>query len=631
MLEYMRRKAQSTYIQATMLIIIVVFVFWGVGTNRGNGQRAVVTVNGDAVSLAEYQQTYDQAVKRVRDQLGGNLPPGMLKNMGLKEKVISELTQRLLLRQAAYRMGIMVTDDEVRDKIAGMEAFKNNGTFDPEWYRQILASSRISATRFEAGIKNDILTGKLMDFISAFAEVADSELKERFDFQFGERRVSYLVVKGDDFTGRVKVNEDKLKAFFRENKAKYRSEPRVALRYLRFPFTGKGSASMVSDDDIKAYYNAHLSDYQLPERRRARHILIKLDPDASAAEVKEKEHKAARLMKELKNGEDFATLAKRDSDDPGSAASGGDLGFFSRGRMVKPFEDAVFSMKEGDIRQVKSRFGIHLIRVDRISPSHTRTLAEATGEIKMALLRDKAKNLAYKKADAAYEKIILAGSLAKYQQETGAKINKTGLFARSEVPESLKSNREFVRAAFSLKKGELSSLLEGRDSYGIIFVDERQEPEDPRLSQVRKRVVADFIAARALELAGEAAEKVREDVVAGVRLKEAVAKAGLDDRVALTPYFSRARNRKAGLPAPVLREAVNLTRSRTVPDKVITVGRDFYVIAFKDAREPMGVNFYNEKEKIRDAMRRTRQSAMLAAWAENLRDKAEIEVSRKFI
>jgi len=631
MLDLMRRKAQSPYIQATMLIIIVVFVFWGVGINRGNGQKAVVTVNGESVSLIDYQQAYDQAVKRVRDQLGGNLPPGLLKNMGLKEKVINDLTQRLLLQQAARAMGVMVTDQEVRDKIAAMEVFRNNGSFDPKWYRQVLSSSRMSTTDFENGTRNDLLMAKLMDFITGFADVADSELKERFNFQFGEKRVSYLKVKADDYKDKVKIEEDKLKEYFSKNRAKYRSEPKVSLRYLRFPFTGQGSAGLVSEDDVSAYYNGHLADYQIPERRKARHILLRVDADSPASEVKAQEKKAAELMKKLKNGANFVAMARDNSDDPGSKANGGDLGFFSRGRMVKPFEDAVFSMKEGELRQVKSRFGIHIIRLDAISPSHTRTLAEAKTEIRRKLLRDKAKNLAYKKADEAYEKIILAGSLDKYSQESGVKVESTKFFSRSNPPAVFRVNREFVRAAFSLKKGELSSLLEGDDSYGIIFVDERQEPEDPQLAQVRKRVLADYIVAASLDLARSAAEKVQKGVSGGADLKEAAAKAGFKDAVSVTPYFSRARHERVTLPAPVMTEAQNLTASRPYPDSLIASNREFFVITFKEARAPLGINFYGEKEKIREAMRKVRKSALLAAWAENLRSVAKVEVNRKYI
>jgi len=631
MLDFMRRKAQSPYIQATILVIIVVFVFWGVGTNHGNGQRAVVTVNGEAISLIEYQQAYDQAAKRLREQLGGNLPPGFLESVGLKEKVINDLTQRLLFRQAAREMGIIVTDDEVRDKIASMEVFKNNGAFDPGWYRQVLASSRMSTTEFEEATRNDLLMAKLMDFISGFAEVADSELKDRFDFRFGERRVSWVKLRADDFRDRVKVDEKELESFFERNKAKYRSEPRVRVSYLRFPFAGKEAAAAVSDRDIAAYYRDHLSDYQLPERRRARHILVKVSQGADTAELAEKEKKAASLMERLRRGEDFATLARLESDDPGSAANGGDLGFFPRGQMVKPFEDAVFSMNVGDIRKVRSRFGFHIIKLDAISPSRTRELAEVKDEIRKKLVRERGKNLAYKKADQAYEKIILAGSLAKYCDQAGVKPVETGLFTRSDAPGALKKNREFVRAAFSLKQGELSSLLEGTDSYAIIYVEERQEPEDPKLAQVRKRVEKDFTAFRAAELARESAEKVLKNVASGrdlaAALKEEKVKAGVD----VTPYFSRAKLSAAKLPPQVAAEAVSLTADRPVPDRVIEEGRAYYVIAFKDAREPVGVNFYNEKEKIREAMRRTREAAMLAAWAENLRSRAEIEIDREFI
>ncbi|MDT8335533.1 MAG: SurA N-terminal domain-containing protein, partial [Desulfurivibrionaceae bacterium] len=535
MLEFLRQKAQSTVIQVIIVVIILVFVFWGVGGQQGSGVNAVATVNDKPITYTEYQRTYDERFGQLRDQLGGSIPDGLLQAIGLKEQVLEGLIQRNLISQAAKRIGLMVSDSEVRDAIRDMEAFRNEGRFDAEWYRQILAGNRMSIAEFETAMKEDLLVAKVTDHLGRFAGVPDSELRDHFEYNYNRRKFSYLTFTPAAFTEKVEVAPEPLADFFEEQKEKYRGEPRIKLKYVLFPFDEMAELE-IPEESIAAYFERNRDDYLVPEQRRARHILVMIGQDDSQEVITEKRQKAENLLKRVREGADFAELAREESDDLGSGAQGGDLGFFTRGQMVKPFEEAVFGLEEGGLTLARSDFGYHVIKLEEIKPLRLKSLDEVRDEIIAEIKDEEIKNLAFKRANAAYERIILSGSLANYAA-SGGTIRETEFFSRRQLVAPLKSDPVFQEAAFRLREGELSSLLAGSGSYAIFYVEEIREPPVPALGEVEKTVKKDFVAERSRQLARAAAEEVLAAVKEGASLQDQAARLGL--KVEESPLISR--------------------------------------------------------------------------------------------
>ncbi|MBU0483729.1 MAG: SurA N-terminal domain-containing protein [Proteobacteria bacterium] len=629
MLDLLRRKAQSTYIQVVIVIIILVFVFWGVGTNNGTGQNVVAMVNDDSVSLPEYQRAYDRTINEYRKQLGGTIPANLLESLGIKEKVINDLVQMTLVRQGAREMGLMVSDEDVRKAIQEMEAFKNeSGIFDLNEYQQILAGSRLSVSDFEDSMKEDLLTGKVMSHLAGLAQVPEPEMARRFAYDYEEMRFSYVSFDAADFKKKVEVKDDELAAFFDLNKDKYKTASQIKVKYLTFPFVATGGWEQFSQEQIKEYYQEHISDYTVPEKRRSRHVLIKMAEDDSDAVKSEKRSKAEDVLAQAIAGKDFAELAKEYSDDT-SSAQGGDLGFFTRGQTVKSFDDRLFSMKEGDIDLVQSPFGLHVLKLEEIQAAQTTPLEQVKESMVLKMQQEDGRKMASKQADAAYEKIILSGSIDNYSKEAGVEIKETGFFGRQKPPAILANDTVFLNAAFSLKKGELSSLIEGERAYAIIFVDDIEEPEVPALATVRDQVENDFVADRARAMAQEAAESLLGALKNGAGLESEAEKAGV--KVEVSSYVSRATNSaEQKLPAKLMTAALELTEVAPYPETIGVDGDKYYVLVFKDKKEAPADLFADKKDELRNKLMDETKTNLLNAWIAYLRSRAEIKINTQF-
>jgi len=627
MLDFLRRKAQSTVIQVGILAIILVFMFWGVGGNKGNGPNSLATVNGQMVSYQDYQKLYDQKLNQLRAQLGGEIPPGLLENLGLKQQILDELIQRMLLSQGAEAAGVMVSEEEVRQAIQEMPAFQKDGVFNVEWYNKILAGNRMSVSDFEASVKNDLLTAKILGHLSRFGGVSEAELQERFDLDYRQKKFSYVAFEAGDFEKKVQINDDELAAYFESHRDSYLSQPEINLSYVLFPY-GVGASYPIADEDVTAYYEQHKEDYLVPETRRARHILVKVAEDAPVTEIDQARKRAEDLLQKARDGKDFAELARQNSDDKGSAANGGDLGFFKRGQMVPPFEDAVYGLEKGGMTLVRSRFGFHVVKLEEIKPGRLKPLDEVRGAIVAKIGKEGAKNQAFKEASQAYEKIILSGSLAKYAESGGVSLKETGLFRRDQPPAVLKDEPAFLQAALGLKEGELSSIIDGASAYAVFFAKEIKKPQPPELTQVRKQVEKDFTKERSVELAREAAAKLLADLKNGVTLAEGVKGSG--GKVQESPFISRVDRAGSRLDSVLIDTGLALTATKPVADQVEQVGQSFYVLDFQEEKAPPEGLFKQKHDELAAKLAEENRAELVSAWVANLRSKAEITINPSF-
>jgi len=638
MLSLLRRKAQSPIIQATVVIIALVFIFWGVGTSRRDGGKPVAEVNDTPILYQDFQRAYDTTVARFREQFGGTIPAALLPQLNLEEQVLDQLINGVLLRQGAAEMGLMVSDEELQNAVREMETFRSNGVFDISRYEAILSSSRMTPATFEESMRRDLLTAKVTDYLGRFAKVPPTELDERFVFDNEKVKLAYVAFSAGDFREQVQPTDEEIAAYYEEHKDSYQTEPRIKLKYLTFQ-PDAAAAPEVTDAAVEEYYRNNLAAFSEPERRRARHILIETKSSDTPEELAAKRDRIAEILAKARSGEDFASLAVQYSEGP-SAPQGGDLGMVAPGQMVPAFDAALFAMQEGTISDpVQTQFGFHIIKIEEIVPARTRELSEAREEIVARLRQRRETGETFARAGKAYEDIILAGSLEKYESGQGVTAKETEFFSRQTPPgDPGDPVREpaFLNAAFGLKKGELSSLVELSQGYAILYAADFQEPRTAPLEEVEERVRQDAIGKQADELARRRAEEALAAVkAAGPEPQvwnDTLTSLGLSQSE--TDFIIRSSGLESGtsaLPAKVVSQGFTLTERSPYPDEVVAGNGTYYLFRFMEHQVPAPEEMETARADIRARRLEEKKDELFAAWLANLKDGAEITIDERFL
>ncbi len=630
MLQILRDRAQSILIQAVVVIIALVFIFWGVGTNMMNKQEAAIVVNDEEISFQQFQQAYDQAYSRIAQQFGGTIPKGLADTLNIRQQVITQLTQQALLRQGGLEMGLMVSGHEIQKEIESMIQFQDNGQFDLERYKTILASNRLSPTKFEQSMRYDLLSQKSIDSLSGFAlPPTDFEIEDFYTLEKETVSLAYVTISPDAFMEDIEISDADLEAWYQETGNRYLTEPMVRLTYLPFSFQDIGDKITIDEPAIEAYYDQHLTDYQLPEKRGARHILFKASPEDAEDVHEAQKLKAAEILQKANDGEDFSALAKEYSEGP-SGPNGGELGLFSRGQMVKPFEDAVFAMPVGEISDVvQTDFGYHIILLEEIQLAKVRSLEEVREEIVAALKMEQARPLAFQVANETYEKIIGAGSLAAYlSQNPDTKVVETAFFNQSDPPAGMSAEPQFLERAFLLKENELSSIVETAQGYAIISATEIKPPEVPELASIKEKVAEDFKAEKAGKAAREAAEKLISDSKKGTSSFDELAQAaGLEIRQSgLLTKSGTASD--TNFPPELIQSAFRLSSTAPLPEEPELVGTDYYVYNFLERKPPEVEISDEDRQRYRDLLLQFKQQQVVDGWLSNQQAVADIFIHK---
>ena len=630
MLQILRDKAQSIVIQAIVVIIALVFIFWGVGTNLGNNQEAAIVVNDEEISFQQFQQAYDQAYSRIAQQFGGTIPKGLAESLNIRQQVITQLTQQALLRQGGSEMGLMISGHEIQKEIETMIQFQENGQFSLERYKTILASNRLSPTKFEKSMRYDLLSQKSITSLSNFAlSPTDFEIEDLYNLEKETVSVSYVVVSPEAFIADINFTDAELEAWYQEAGNKYFTDPMIQLTYLPFSYNDIGDKITIEESDIQGYYDQHLPEYQIPEKRGAKHILFMASPEDSAEVHEAQKLKAIEILEQANGGEDFSALAIEHSEGP-SGPNGGDLGLFGRGQMVKPFDDAVFSLNQGEISEVvQTDFGYHIILLEEIQEPKIRSLEEVTEEIVSTLKMEQAKPLAFQVANEAYEKIIGAGSLDAYlAANPDTAVITTEFFSQATPPSGMTTEPQFLERAFLLKENELSSIVETAGGYAIISATGIMAPEGPELVTIKEKVTGDFKTEKAGEAAREAAEKLISDLSEGNSSFDELAQtAGLELRQ--SGLLTKTGTAEDGsFPPSLVQSVFRLSANTPLPEEPGLVGTDYYVFKFVDRQLPESVISEDDRKRYKEMLLQFKQQQIVDGWLKNQQAAADIFVHK---
>ncbi|HEJ83570.1 MAG TPA: hypothetical protein ENO25_03285, partial [Desulfobacteraceae bacterium] len=398
LLSLMRRHAKSWLIKFLIAIIALVFIFYfGYSFTSKEGVK-VAEVNGEVISGMEYQRTYRELLTNLKREYGTVWNDNLIKVFDLKNRALEELIDKKIISQEARRIGMDITEKEIQDRILSYPAFQFRGQFDENRYRSLLANNRMKPENFETIIAQDMLRQKLSQFLLTFLLASDREILEQYTYMNQQVKIGFVHFAPEDFKESIQIDPDPMKNYFEEHKEAYRIPEKIKLSYITIDPDDFREKIRLDDLEIVSYYEDNMEMFTEERQVKARHILFKVDPDAPEDEEKKVKERALEVLEKAHSGSDFSELAKQYSEGP-TREDGGDLGYFSRGRMVKPFEDAAFAMEKGQISDlVRTSFGYHIIKVEDIREEKTKPLEEVREQISDILTRTQSMDLANEKA-----------------------------------------------------------------------------------------------------------------------------------------------------------------------------------------------------------------------------------------
>jgi len=440
--------------QLILALITLPFAFFGVDYyfRSGDNQQTVARVGKNKISQAEFDDSLREQQQRMRQALGDRYDPALLESPEVRYALLDQLVNQRLLENEARTERFRVSDTQLSQFIAGLPPFQDNGKFSADKYREVLASQGMSPLMFEQRVRGDLILAPLQDPIVGGSIAAQSSIQRYLGLLEQKRDVAVANIPAEPYEKSVKVTDADVKAFYDRNPTAFQTPEVAKVEYLLLTQDAIAAQVKIDPAEPRQAYAANAKQYTTNEERQASHILIAVKPDASDADKAAAKQKATELVAKARAKPDaFAELAKTFSQDPGSSAQGGDLGSFSRGAMVKPFEDAVFAAKVGDILgPVQSDFGYHVIKVTGVTPSHVQSFDEVKGRIEADLKRQRA---AQKFAAAAdqFQNLVYeqADSLAGAAKALDLKVETTPFVNRAQVQALALGNAKLVQALFS--------------------------------------------------------------------------------------------------------------------------------------------------------------------------------------
>jgi len=629
MLQVIRDRASGLFVWTIVGLIIITFAFVGLNSyfdDTDEGYQAAL-VNDQKVTVYEYQIAYSNEQRRIQQMFGENFDPDLFDDQ-IKKSALDRVIDNAIIIQAANDAGMQVSNDQLAKQIQSIGQFMEDGVFSGALYKQQLEQAGESTSGFEYRVRRGMIADQLVNGIvqSSFATKDEIELTHRLREQ--QREIGYVSIPVTPFNEKVEVTDAEMEAHYKANQDKYKTPEQVKLDYLELSVDALMPAMTVEQDELESYYEEQKDRFLSTEERSARHILIEFGDDDAKAKAK-----AESLYQKAIGGESFEALAKEHSADIGSAIDGGDLGFFARGIMDRNFEDTTFSLKVGDIsKPVRSEFGYHIIKLEKIKEPKGKTLSEVRNEIETEIKKQKAEKEYFDKvevlANMAYE---TPDSLAAAQEELGLTLKTTGFVGKRGGP-GIFSNRKVLDAAFSddvLIEHLNSEAIELSANHTVVVrLKEYKDAQVKPLEEVSAQIKATLIAEKALKLAEADAKLIEEKLKSGVSGAEAVKV--IKGKSYVWKQKKWVKRDEADVPKEIIEAAFllpRLTESEKVSTKALKLNNGEYsLLAFTGIKDgDVNAMTDDEKKKIGDGIANAVGLDMFTTMLTSLKDESKIK------
>ncbi len=580
-------------------------------------------VGDQEITVGEFQTLYRRQVQSYQVQSGGEITADLLRSMGIDRQLLQQMIDEYAALQEAARLGVTVSDAEVREAIVSLPAFQQDGEFIGEAaYLQLLRMQQppVPPAEFEENVRRSLMLQRLQAAVTDWITVTDDDV-EREHVRRNERvRLSAISFRADDFREGLEATDDDVAALFDQNANDYLVPEKRRLRFALIDVPALRASFIPSDADVQAYYDNNLDSYTEEVDLRVSHILLRTQDRATEEALAQ----AESLVAEARGGADFAELARRYSEDEGTRDAGGDLGRITRGQMVPEFEGAAFALEQDEVSDpVTSMFGVHVIKATEKSGGTIQTLDEVRDSIVDRLQQESADARAAAMAEAMALEIDEAADLETAASRRGLEVQESGFAALGEPILGLGFSSEVTTQAFQLAEGEVAGPIPTPTGPAFVTVTGIQAPYVPPLEEVEARVRDDVIRRKAFVIAQERADAVAAllqgaDDFAAAADAEAldVSESGLIARGAAVPGV--------GVNAQVEEVAFSLSPGET-SDPVLT-GNSAVVVHVHEREDADQADLQANRERLRSEMILERQNQFFGAYMENAKARIPIDI-----
>lgn len=628
MLDRMRR--HQSWLKWILGIVVVAFIFIYVPQFlRPAGSAAMSTdtlasVDGRKITVGTYQRVYNNQVQQLRQAYGEQFDDRMLQQLQLPRRLLQQLIDEEAVLAEADRLGIRVSDEEVKQRILAIPAFQINGVFVGQArYEQFLRSQRppILPQEFERDVRRQITTEKVQALITGWVQVDQADVEREFRKRNEKVKLELAIFTADKFKNSVQPTDAELKAQFQADPEKYRLPEKRRVKYLAIDSNALKNRMIATPQEIQALYEQNKSTFFTPERVRASHILFKTEGKDKAAVKKQ----AEAVLAKVKAGGDFAALAKQYSEDDGSKGSGGDVDYFSHAadvppsapKMVKEFEDAAFALKVGQTSGlVETQYGFHIIKLTDHKDALTRTFDQVRGQLEDQIKTQKAQAEVATLADSVAGQIKTAADLDTVAREKNLAVADSGLFARDEPLAGLGFAPAVSAKAFEMEVGKVSEKLQTQGGFAWIALVDVKPSAMPTLEEVKDKVKEDVQRTKAVDVAKAKAEAMAK--AAGANFAAAAKAAGVE--VKTTDLIARG----TALPDIGVNQAIEdvvfkLKAGET--SAAIPTDNAVVIVRVKEKQDVKPEEMAAGLPQLRDELRQQQQSDFFGAYMVKARDR----------
>lgn len=511
-------------VQVILGLAVLPFMFWGVESYRSMGSEGyVAVVDGEEITRREYEQALRDHHERLRSMLGANFNSAMLDSFEVKNSVLEQLIQQRLLNREASANGFTVLDSHLVKTLQEAPAFQRDGKFSKKQYDDLLKAQGLSAALFESRVRQELLLQQLLDGYSEYGFAPKTIAGRVHHLSEVQREINLVRVTAEQFLSEVTPDDAEIAAYYESHKNDFDLPERARIEYLTLTLDAAAKNETISEESVNAYFEEHRSEFDQEEERKASHVLISVRGDDSDEERQTIRQKADEILKQIKqNPEQFEQIAKQQSDDPGSAMRGGDLGFFGRGVMVKSFEDQIFSMQLNEISDiVETDFGFHIIKLTAIKEGSRAVLADVREQIEKKLKLEMVANVFGEIVEdfrnTVYEQ---SDSLQPAAEKFELAIETSDWITRNLTEPTILVNDAFLSAVFSEDAVKHKRNTEAMEVKPDTYVSARVVEYKPATTQSLS-VVGEQIAAKLKQQMAEA-KAIEEGQARLVRLQSGV-------------------------------------------------------------------------------------------------------------